>query len=131
MGPRGHHLRQPRTVRLRQGNRTTFDRDITRILSAGGRLLQDRSTPTQARISGNTPLVGLEAVVVSVLDQDREIAVVKVAWDIDSNGQVGSVDYLSMAKADDRWQAVNILWQDDRSDGDDVINEADAPGWIL
>jgi len=74
---------------------------------------------------------GLEEVRVTVLDQGREIAAVKVAWDIDSQGQAGSVDYLSLAKADDRWRAVNILWQDDRSHGDDPINEAGAAGWIL
>jgi hypothetical protein len=65
------------------------------------------------------------------LDQDREIAVVKVAWDIDSRGRVGSVEYLSLAKVDDTWRAVNILWKDDRSHGDDLMGEAAAAGWVL
>ena len=114
-----------------------WSKKCVQVTQAGGFFLESWGAEKMSRWTASAEHqadrqgLGLEEVGVSVLDQEREIAVVKVAWDIDSEGHVGSVDYLSLAKTDDRWRAVNILWQDDRSHGDDVIHEADAAGWIL
>ena len=70
----------------------------------------------------------------SRLDVLGHVLARRVLWRVlvgDRRWLVDSIDYLSLAKADDTWRAVNILWQDDRSHGDDLIGEADAAGWVL
>jgi hypothetical protein len=46
---------------------------------------------------------------VAVLDQFRDIATVRVE-------SVSFIDYLQVARADDRWQIVNVLWTQNRKD---------------
>ena len=64
-----------------------------------------------------------ERIDITVLDHSGTIAAAKVEWEFQADGTPQSIDYLALAHTKDGWQAVNIVWEDDRRQGGPVIAE--------
>ena len=125
---------QPRVERVIHPQ---WSKKCVQVTQAGGFFLESWGAEKMSRWTASAEHhadrqgLGLEEVGVSVLDQEREIAVVKVAWDIDWKGKWAAWIIFRWPKRTTGGGRSAFFWQDDRSHGDGVINEADAAGWIL
>ena len=72
-----------------------------------------------------------ERIDINVLDHSGTIAAAKVEWEFQADGTPQSIDYLALAHTKDGWQAVNIVWEDDRRQGGPVIADGDWEIWQL